>query len=93
MGYIVTIYSDRMYNLESNIKDVIDKTSYSFNRARLSSYNLVFLKECEPLSYALKYSNKSIYNIVKDKYDKEKVKQMLTVIEKRRRSIIATNPR
>lgn len=68
MDYIVTIYSDRMYNLESNIKDVIDKTSYSFNRARLSAYNLAFLKECDPISYALKYGDKSIYNIIKDKY-------------------------
>lgn len=69
MDYIVTIYSDRMYNLEPDIRDTIDKTSYSFNRAKLSAYNLAFLKECAPISYALKYGDKSIYNIIKDKYE------------------------
>lgn len=43
--------------------------------------------------YDLRSDPMQLKNIVKDKYDKEKVKQMLTVIEKRRRSIIATNPR
>ena len=54
MDYIVTIYSDRMYNLEPDICDTIDKTLYIFNRARLSSYNMAFLKETDPLTYALK---------------------------------------
>ena len=68
MDYIVTIYSDRMYNLEPDICDTIDKTLYIFNRAKLSSYNMAFLKEIDPLTYALKYGNKSIYNIIKEKY-------------------------
>ena len=32
MDYIVTIYSDRMYNLDHYIKNIIDKTLYIFNR-------------------------------------------------------------
>ena len=68
MDYIVTIYSDRMYNLDHYIKNIIDKTLYIFNRARLSSYNMAFLKETAPLTYALKYDDKSIYNIIKEKY-------------------------
>lgn len=68
MDYIVTIYSDRMYNLDHYIKNIIDKTLYIFNRARLSSYNMAFLKETDPLTYALKYDDKSIYNIIKEKY-------------------------
>ena len=43
--------------------------------------------------YDLKSDPLQLRNLVKDKYDKEKARKMLTMIEDRRRSIIATNPR
>lgn len=65
MDYTVTIYSNRLYELDSVLEKDINTTIYEFSKAMYSSYNRHFLKEFNETEFVNKYGTESLHMLTK----------------------------
>ena len=65
MNYTITTYSNRMYDLNSDIKEAIDKTTVAFCRGVYSSYNDHFSKKYDAEAFNKKHGDTSLHLINK----------------------------
>ena len=67
MDYTITTFSNRMYQLNPELKEAIDQTMIAFCRGVYSSYNDHFLKKHNPNAFQEKYGELSLHLITKQR--------------------------
>ena len=66
MDYTTTMFSNRLYELESVVEQDINDTIFKFSSAVYSSYERHFLKEYNEEEFHNKYGDKSLHLLTKD---------------------------
>ena len=67
MDYIITTFSNRVYDLDKELKEAIDRTTIAFCRGVYGSYNDHFLKKHNENAFKEKYGDTSLHLITKQK--------------------------
>ena len=67
MDYTVTIFSNRIYDMDPNLEKEIYNSIYLFSKELYSSYNRHFLCEFDNQEFVNKYGDKSLHVLTKNK--------------------------